>query len=96
MFLISLTYTAPLDQLDRVRADHRAWLDQGIADGWLLLAGPREPRDGGVLLARGARSELEAKAATDPFFAQGLSTFDLIEFVPVKAATGVTMESLLA
>ena len=39
MFLISLTYTAPLDQLDRVRADHRAWLDQGIADGWLLLAG---------------------------------------------------------
>lgn len=96
MFLISITYTAPLDVLDAHRPAHRDWLDQGIAEGWLLLAGPREPREGGVLLARGTRAELQEKAAGDPFFMNGAATFELIEFVAVKAAPGVTLESLLA
>ncbi|MEA3388360.1 YciI family protein [Sphingobium sp. CCH11-B1] len=96
MFLISIIYTAPLEQVDAHRAAHRAWLDEAIAEGWLLLAGPREPRTGGVLLARGTRAELQEKVAGDPFFLNGLSTFELIEFTPVKAAAGVTLESLLA
>lgn len=96
MFLISITYTASLDVLDSYRAAHREWLDQGIAEGWLLLAGPREPREGGVLLARGTRAELQEKAAGDPFFVNNVATFELIEFVPVKAAPGTTLESLLA
>lgn len=96
MFVISLTYTASLELLDKYRPDHRNWLDQAIAEGWLLLAGPREPREGGILLARGTRAELQEKAATDPYFINGLSTFELIEFTPVKVAPGVTLESLLA
>ena len=46
--------------------------------------------------ARGTRAELQEKVAGDPFFLNGLSTFELIEFTPVKAAAGVTLESLLA
>ena len=57
--------------------------------------GPREPRVGGILLARGARAELQEKVAADPFFINGLSTFELIEFTPLKAAPGVTLDSLL-
>ena len=86
MFIISLTYTAPIDVLDGHLADHRAWLDQGIADGWLLLAGRREPRTGGILLARGERNEIAAKAATE--------SFDLIEFLPARAAS-VNLDTLL-
>ncbi|WP_370308082.1 YciI family protein [Sphingobium abikonense] len=96
MFIISLTYTAGLEALEPHRPAHCAWLDQGIADGWMLLAGPRNPRDGGIILARGTRAELQEKAATDPFFQNGLSTFDLMEFNAVRAAAGVTLESLLA
>lgn len=96
MFIISLTYTAPLEQLDVHLADHRAWLEQSIADGWMLLAGRREPRTGGILLARGEREEIARLAATDPFVINGVATFELIEFLPVRAATGVTMETLLA
>lgn len=96
MFLISITYTAPLDQIDAHRPAHREWLDGAIADGWLLLVGPREPRVGGILLAQGTRAELQEKVAEDPFFINGLSTFELVEFLPIKAAAGVTLESLLA
>jgi uncharacterized protein YciI len=96
MFIISLTYTAPVDVLDGHLADHRAWLDQGIADGWLLLAGRREPRTGGILLARGDRAAIEAKAATDPFVVNDAATAEVIEFHPVRAAAGVDLDSLLA
>ena len=86
MFVIALTYTASIEVLDGHLADHRAWLDQGIADGWLLLAGRREPRTGGILLARGERAEVERLAAT----------VEVIEFHPVRAAAGVSLDSLLA
>ncbi|WP_420142951.1 YciI family protein [Sphingobium sp.] len=95
MFIISLTYTATLDVLDGHLADHRAWLDQGIADGWLLLAGPREPRTGGILLAQGTRADIQEKAATDPFVVHGAASFELIEFRAGKAAD-ISLASLLA
>lgn len=95
MFIISLTYTASLDVLDGLLADHRAWLDRGIADGWLLLAGRREPRTGGILLARGERDDIAAKAATDPFVVNGAASFELIEFYPARAAN-IGLETLLA
>lgn len=95
MFIIALTYTAPVEVLDGHLADHRAWLDQGIADGWLLLAGRREPRTGGILLARGERAAVEAKAATDPFVINGAASFELIEFHAAKAAS-VNLDTLLA
>ncbi len=65
-----------------------------LADGWLLLAGRREPRTGGILLARGERDEIAAKAATDPFVVNGAASFDLIEFLPARAAS-VNLDTLL-
>lgn len=95
MFIISLTYTVPIDVLDQHLDDHRAWLDRGIADGWLLLAGRRQPRTGGILLARGERDDIAAKAATDPFVLNGAASFELIEFLPARAAS-VNLDTLLA
>jgi uncharacterized protein YciI len=95
MFVIALTYTASIEVLDGHLADHRAWLDQGIADGWLLLAGRREPRTGGILLARGTKADIQEKAATDPFVVNGAASFELIEFLPARAAS-VNLDTLLA
>lgn len=94
MFVIALTYTASIEVLDGLLADHRAWLDQGIADGWLLLAGRREPRTGGILLARGTKADIQEKAATDPFVVNGAASFELIEFLPARAAS-VNLDTLL-
>jgi uncharacterized protein YciI len=94
MFVIALTYTASIEVLDGHLADHRAWLDQGIADGWLLLAGRREPRTGGILLAQGTKADIQEKAATDPFVVNGAASFELIEFLPARAAS-VNLDTLL-
>ena len=85
MFIILLTYTKPVAEVDQHLAAHRAWVNQGFGDGLLLASGGRRPRIGGVLLGHGAdRAEIEALAATDPFVVEGVATAEVIEFRPSR------------
>ena len=58
-FVVRLTYTAALEEVDAVRDDHRAHLRVAVQRGLIVAAGPQDPRTGGVIIARGARDELD-------------------------------------
>lgn len=90
MIIVLLTYTGDVEPH---RDAHVAWLKTAIGEGRLVTAG-RQPETGGVLIARGARSEVEAWAATDPFLTAGVATASFVEFAPSLAAPG--LESLLS
>jgi uncharacterized protein YciI len=81
VFILELTYTAPLDRIDALLSEHVAWLDRGYADGAFLASGRKNPRDGGVVIATGTRSEVEARAATDPFALNAVCEYRIVEFV---------------
>lgn len=86
MFVVLLTYTAPLERVNAAAAAHRDWLRRGYDDGVLLASGPQEPRRGGAILAHGlSRPELEARLAEDPFARQGLAAYAITQ-VMVRAA----------
>ncbi len=90
MFVISLTYTAPVEDVDRHLDDHVAWLRQAMADGILLAAGRKVPRDGGMLFAIGPdRAAVEAFARTDPFVAQGVADIAVTEVQMSMVAQGL-------
>ncbi len=94
LFLVVLTYTQPLEEIEVLLPEHRRWLDEHYARGTFLASGPRVPRDGGVILARGHhRADLEALTRTDPFARAGVATYDLIEF---RLNRGPFAASLLA
>jgi uncharacterized protein YciI len=81
MFILELTYTADLDQIDGAMKAHMRWLNAQYAAGRFLLSGRKIPRDGGVIVAHGAtRDEMDAIAHEDPFVKQGLATVRVIEF----------------
>jgi uncharacterized protein YciI len=81
MFLLELTYTAPLDRIDAAMKAHMRWLNANYAAGHFLMSGRKIPRDGGVILATGiSRDAVEAIANEDPFVAQGLATVRIVEF----------------
>ncbi|MBQ0709753.1 MULTISPECIES: YciI family protein [unclassified Ochrobactrum] len=86
MFVVNLTYIKPLEEIGRHLEAHREFLDRQYADGVFLASGPKNPRDGGVILANGkvSRSELEAIIELDPFWRHQLATYDVIEFTPAK------------
>ncbi|MET9254797.1 YciI family protein [Streptomyces sp. NPDC003717] len=87
MFVLELSYTAPLDAVDAVLAEHVAWLDELYARGVFLASGRKVPRDGGVILAVAAgRARIEEIAAGDPFVRAGVCAYRITEFAATKTA----------
>ncbi|WP_322403291.1 YciI family protein [Massilia luteola] len=86
MFIVTLTYIAPLDRIDAYLPAHRAWLEEQYARGLMLMSGRKEPRDGGILIVHAAdRAELDAALRDDPFGQAGLATYAITEFVPTMS-----------
>ena len=84
--VVTLTYVAPIEDVDAQMAAHVAWLEAGFDASLLLLAGRQVPRVGGILLCRGQRTQVEAFAATDPFVTSGVATATITEMAASFAA----------
>jgi len=81
MFLIELSYTADLAEIDAHMAAHVVFLKKHYAAGHFLVSGRKIPRDGGIILAVGkTRRQIEAIIEEDPFYKQGLADVRIIEF----------------
>jgi uncharacterized protein YciI len=87
MFIVSLTYTAPLEQVDAQLAAHRDFLEKQYARGVFLMSGRKVPRDGGIIIARAdSRAAVEDLVRQDPFHQAGVARYDITEFVPTMTA----------
>ncbi len=83
MFVIVFRYQAPLETVDSLKDAHYANPDGVFGRGLARIAGPLEPRTGGVVLAEGTRAEIEAAVASDPFVTSGAATAEILSFRPV-------------
>ncbi len=87
LFVVMLRYVRPLTEVDRWLEQHLTFLESGYADGHFLLSGPQQPRTGGVILARAADQDtLLALLAEDPFWREGVATYEVTAFMPAKAS----------
>ncbi|WP_406224515.1 YciI family protein [Streptomyces canus] len=87
MFVLELTYTAPLDAVDAVLPAHVAWLDEQYERGVFLASGRKNPRDGGVIIAVAEdRSRIQETVAGDPFVTAGVCSYRVTEFAATKTA----------
>ena len=83
MFVILDDYVKPLPEVDRVYPAHKLWLEQHRKSGRFLGFGRRVPPTGGVIIARGSnREEIYSIIASDPFFKEGISEYEVVEFNP--------------
>ena len=79
MFVLILTYKAPIEKVIELLEAHCCYLDKYYAAGIFLASGPQVPRTGGVILCRAqSRAEVEKIIGEDPF----------IEFEPNKSVEG--------
>jgi uncharacterized protein YciI len=90
MFIVSLTYKRPLEEVDIHLDAHVAYLKQEFGKGNFIASGRKVPRTGGVILCSAkTRTELDAILAKDPFQIAGIADYDIIEFVPSMVAEGL-------
>ncbi|MCE3030153.1 YciI family protein [Streptomyces sp. CMSTAAHL-2] len=81
MFVLELTYTAPLDAVNALHTDHMAWLGEQFEKGVFLASGRKNPRDGGVILAVAEdRARIEEIVAADPYTAGEVCAYRITEF----------------
>jgi uncharacterized protein YciI len=81
MFVIELTYTAPLADIDARMGAHVAFLKKYYAAGNFLVSGRQVPRTGGIIIALAdSREQIASIMAEDPFCKHGLAEVRVIEF----------------
>ncbi|SAL21579.1 YciI family protein [Caballeronia telluris] len=94
MYVINLRYTGALAEIDDALGAHRLFLERQFAAGIFIAAGPKVPRDGGIILASGIdRDRLDSILAEDPFAAQKLAHYEVIEFKATRLAPGLNLPS---
>ncbi len=85
VFVLVVTYVAPLAAVDAAMPAHRRFLDEHFAAGDFLVSGPRQPRTGGVILARVPdREQVDRLIEADPFTRLGLATYEVHAFIPTR------------
>ncbi|KFN38747.1 MAG: GTP cyclohydrolase [Sulfuricurvum sp. MLSB] len=87
MFIISLTYIKPLDEVDALLEEHVEYLKEQYRLGNFLASGRKVPRTGGIILARAvSREEIETIITLDPFYRHGVASYEITEFSPTMTS----------
>ncbi|WP_310724598.1 YciI family protein [Streptomyces sp. N2A] len=90
MFVVTVTYTAPLAEVDPLRPAHGDWLNDLISRRLLLAVGRQVPLVGGVYLAAKMPVEdLDRILATDPYVLHDVASHSVVEFEPLLVASGL-------
>jgi uncharacterized protein YciI len=90
MFIISLNYIVPLEELDQHMAAHVKYLKKYYEADVFIMSGRKVPRTGGIIIAQADSKEiLEKIIAQDPFYRHKLAEFKITEFLASQHHPGL-------
>ena len=80
-FVVEIIYTAPIEKIEELTPIHREFLQTGYKNGILLVSGPKVPRTGGIVIARGnSMEEVSEFFKNDPYALNNAAEYQFIEF----------------
>ena len=81
MYLVKITYSVPLEEIEQHVPAHRDWLMDNARAGRFVVAGPLEDRTGGLILASFSnRAELDAVLAQDAYHKHQVAGYEVMSF----------------
>jgi len=88
MYAVAIVrYRKPLEIMEQVLADHRAYLKGLQEQGLILVSGPVEPRIGGVVLLKVPDQDylkvLDGIRDNDPYVKGGIAQYEILPWNPV-------------
>ena len=85
MFIIDIHYTAPLEEVDKHKDGHVAYLKKYIENNSFIVTGRKVPPTGGILIANAAsREEVEKIITEDPFYSEKVAEITITEFLHAR------------
>jgi uncharacterized protein YciI len=80
-FVVEIIYTVPIEKIEELTPIHREFLQTGYLNGILLISGPKVPRTGGIVIARGnSLEEVSDFFKNDPYSLNNAAKYHLTEF----------------
>lgn len=90
MYIIFLKFGPNRAQAGQWMAEHMRWIQRGIDDGVILMAGSLDHAQGGIVLAANTeRAQVQARVAQDPFVIHGVVTAEVHAVAPSRMAQGL-------
>jgi uncharacterized protein YciI len=81
MYMVEFFNLKPNEVVDEFLQEHRAFLAKHVATGVIIAAGPKVPRDGGIIIVADiARDQLDRLLAEDPFLKRSYARCVVTEF----------------
>jgi len=84
MVIIELTYKKSLDDVNMLLQKHRDFLDKYYGEKLFLASGPKNPRNGGIILSMSDQETINKIIKEDPFHQYGVADYRVIEFEATK------------
>ncbi len=89
MFILSLKYIKPLEEVDREIKSHIQYLEKYYSLQKFICSGRRNPRSGGIILCNAKNmEEVKTIIDEDPFYINKIAEYEIVEFLPTKFADG--------
>lgn len=89
LFSIHLQYTRAAADINPHLDAHRRWLIEHMKAGRIIVAGPLEPRTGGLIIACCADvAAMQAMMEQDPFITQQVASYQALACQPALIASG--------
>ena len=82
MVIVTSRYLKPLEVIEALREEHRAFLAVYYKQQKLICSGPQNPKVGGAILASVGIDEAREIMKKDPFTVHGAAEYSFIEFTP--------------
>ena len=87
MFIVSLTYLVPLEEVDKFLALHVSYLEEQYALGNFIASGRKVPSTGGIILSQmESLQKLQTVLEKDPFKINNLATYEIQKFMPTMTS----------
>lgn len=85
MFIISLTYKKDITEVEKYLEPHMQFIEKYYLEKKFIFSGRKNPRTGGVILARNIDNDtLEEMISQDPFYQNGIADYEITEVIPTK------------
>ncbi|MFS4471090.1 YciI family protein [Chryseobacterium sp. T20] len=85
MFIISLTYKSSIENVEQLIPQHNIFLNKHYESGNFIASGRKEPRTGGIIIAKAeSKKEVEKIIYEDPFYIHEVADYTITEFIPSK------------
>ena len=78
-YIVIISYLVPVERILETAPAHRAYLEGYYAKEQILFSGMQATQKGGVIVMRASdETEVQALINQDPFYTQGLATYEII------------------